>query len=912
VPVDGSAAALVPSSALRVPDALVDWTPPPAPTSLLVETVDATGVTVSWLVVPPGSEGSAVVFYTVYRLYDDGTASGGGSGSNRTLLGTVAPDASAPNPRVLRFTAPHAALGGRGLASVGGRAARALAVTATDAVGNEGPPAVVTSSSSSSSYSPPLANTTADYDSVDAAVASGDARLVNDELAVLDYALTALAAANATQAALVDILYPPGSPGTVFWMQSSSAMSNLAPAPSAAHRVFPWVVANLYNWGWQSLPLPAAASPTTQGVAGTSAAGTRFAAIGDNPFNAAGFNATLRRTVGWLLSGTNGSYLPPGGALTVGVGYGDFNGATNWLRSNGFVSNTGSQVVNCAGARPDLCLDANGDNATDAAYVTVGRSVLLVVGGSFGSQDGNNAGFVGRMATLLARADREHIPVLFVAQTAWGSTAAERAVGAALGFTNTGYNYWIGAVTNWTAASYGALRTALTSSEAIAPLTRVMRHLRARDWDVDMTACATTSCSAAGADVVAYLATEFYAGARTYLKAQLDSIHYNGVELFVAANNSGTSTPPPPSSDYRLIKAAVLVGDVLRRRVAFPLSKARGPAQQDWFASYYADHSLYSLRGVNPAQPDVGSFSEQPLPDGVPVFNNDSLTFDTRLADYFTAAGVYALPGVPFTVARADNGTGELRVFVNTQRSGSTQEMESYTRPKYLQSASVVLPPRGAAPLRLTHAYGGPIQLWIQSTSPVGAVRVNFSGVAHHPVWRGPADTPAFTAGLDSPLFSWAELVTPGFQVHSRMALMQDTLSSPFWPTPEAVAKYTYSAFYQVNYNLAGFTGAGLAISPQMAALCAARGWNASTGLPCVDMNIHGLKGMQHFNADQATCGYGCSGNPYDAWWSFSLTGWGDSHESEWGRRWRWENGGGKPSAGGPRRPPRRLALSAH
>lgn len=36
---------------------------------------------------------------------------------------------------------------------------------------------------------------------------------------------------------------------------------------------------------------------------------------------------------------------------------------------------------------------------------------------------------------------------------------------------------------------------------------------------------------------------------------------------------------------------------------------------------------------------------------------------------------------------------------------------------------------------------------------------------------------------------------------------------------------------------------------------------------------------MQHFNADQATCGYGCSGNPYDAWWSFSVIGWGDNHE---------------------------------
>ena len=36
---------------------------------------------------------------------------------------------------------------------------------------------------------------------------------------------------------------------------------------------------------------------------------------------------------------------------------------------------------------------------------------------------------------------------------------------------------------------------------------------------------------------------------------------------------------------------------------------------------------------------------------------------------------------------------------------------------------------------------------------------------------------------------------------------------------------------------------------------------------------------VQHGNMDQATCGYGCSGNPYDAYWSFSPIGHGDMHE---------------------------------
>ena len=36
---------------------------------------------------------------------------------------------------------------------------------------------------------------------------------------------------------------------------------------------------------------------------------------------------------------------------------------------------------------------------------------------------------------------------------------------------------------------------------------------------------------------------------------------------------------------------------------------------------------------------------------------------------------------------------------------------------------------------------------------------------------------------------------------------------------------------------------------------------------------------MKHMNADQALCGNGCSGNPYDAYWAFDPIGHGDIHE---------------------------------
>lgn len=70
----------------------------------------------------------------------------------------------------------------------------------------------------------------------------------------------------------------------------------------------------------------------------------------------------------------------------------------------------------------------------------------------------------------------------------------------------------------------------------------------------------------------------------------------------------------------------------------------------------------------------------------------------------------------------------------------------------------------------------------------------------------------------------------------------------------------------QTCYNLAGLTGSDLSLSPEARATCNANGWTTANGMDCEDDSVHGLRGMQHFNADQSTCGYGCSGNPYDAW----------------------------------------------
>ncbi|MFA0350849.1 hypothetical protein AB4486_28500, partial [Vibrio sp. 10N.222.55.C6] len=65
-----------------------------------------------------------------------------------------------------------------------------------------------------------------------------------------------------------------------------------------------------------------------------------------------------------------------------------------------------------------------------------------------------------------------------------------------------------------------------------------------------------------------------------------------------------------------------------------------------------------------------------------------------------------------------------------------------------------------------------------------------------------------------------------------------------------------------------GFKGPGIDEIAEIHQYGEDKGWEIAT----IDI-------VKHMNADQANCGYGCSGNPYDAYWSFHPLGHGDLHE---------------------------------
>ncbi len=80
----------------------------------------------------------------------------------------------------------------------------------------------------------------------------------------------------------------------------------------------------------------------------------------------------------------------------------------------------------------------------------------------------------------------------------------------------------------------------------------------------------------------------------------------------------------------------------------------------------------------------------------------------------------------------------------------------------------------------------------------------------------------------------------------------------------------SYITKYHHNYHrvLAGVRGEAIDVVNEIHDFAASKGYE----IPEFDR-------VQHMNADRASCGYGCSGNPYDAFWSFDVLGHGDLHE---------------------------------
>jgi hypothetical protein len=309
---------------------------------------------------------------------------------------------------------------------------------------------------------------------------------------------------------------------------------------------------------------------------------------------------------------------------------------------------------------------------------------------------------------------------------------------------------------------------------------------------------------------------------------------------------------------YRYEKLLLLLADKYRQQVVFPLDKLT--SGEMFLKSLYADHAVVNYRDINPAQSSLGRFGRSDFSQVTPIEKTVGLTAKVS----FRAAGVYALPGRTFTATRRDDSEVKTTLFLNSLRSGATHEFKEngYNAPKFLRTVAVPIGP--GETISLTSSHGGPIQIGFGGNDE--SVEFHFQDVGEHPFWNGPEDNDTFAARMAAADYDWAEIVTSGFEVHSTLDKMQSSID--VWGSAAELVEATDRYMGNLPYVLAGLQGPGIDVVSEIHDFATVNGWSINT-----------LDKVQHMNADQATCGTGCSGNPYDANWAYSPIGHGDLHE---------------------------------
>jgi len=380
-------------------------------------------------------------------------------------------------------------------------------------------------------------------------------------------------------------------------------------------------------------------------------------------------------------------------------------------------------------------------------------------------------------------------------------------------------------------------------NEKFKNIQEMFKHFKYRDYEIDWSSCVKDKCD----NILSYQKL-FLNGAKDTQK-NLQELDRNKIDIFSLKDR------------YRLQKLLVLTADVFRRDVVFPMDKNETD-DNIFLRSLYADYSSYNFRSINPTQPDMGNFSRSDFSHIKP----HQKVINIKSRKYFKATGVYALPGKSVKITRLDNSDLSVKVFINTLRSTATHEYEKsgYKRPKFLQSPHFKI--ESNETIKITSAYGGVIELEFDKNDM--DVKIEFENIGEHPFWASSKDSETFSKKLQEGAFDWAEIVTDGFEVHSTLQKMKKSLDDKKWTNPQAFAEATKQYISNYPHALAGFKGDG--IDPIQEVDSFANEHN---------IRVEMIDIVKHMNADQATCGYGCSGNPYDAYWSFSPVYHGDLHE---------------------------------
>jgi len=475
--------------------------------------------------------------------------------------------------------------------------------------------------------------------------------------------------------------------------------------------------------------------------------------------------------------------------------------------------------------------NASCDNDALAACLTSDTDILII---SQHEREGLN---IDNVVAAVKQAQANDIAVIYI-QRDGSQTALGKALFELLHVSVAGDNYWHRLeLANWNPI---AINDSLpTDAQTIKDL---LSRFKSSEFSVDLSACDNRSCPAESQY------QQQFSDAATIINSVFRGFDQAKTDIFT-------------EQGYRFYQLLALLADHYRQVVSFPMDKL-STDNTSFFRALFTDHAVLNIRKVNPLQVDMGNFSRSDFSHVTPK----TVTVNMQSKAYFRSTGVYALPGQTFAIKRTDNQAVNTKVFVNTLRDGATHYMSSngYNRPAKLQSVHV--PIETNETVYFTSPYGGPIQIEFDQNDL--DVSFEFSNVGEHPYWRSSSDDERFAELLEKGDYDWAEVATGGFEVHSKLEKMRISINDGYWPVASdfahAVERYTHN----YPHVLAGFKGPGIDVVSEIHDFASERNIEVQT----IDI-------VKHMNADQPTCGWGCSGNPYDAGWNFNPTGHGDIHE---------------------------------
>ncbi|MGL4836680.1 MAG: ImpA family metalloprotease, partial [Shewanella sp.] len=429
---------------------------------------------------------------------------------------------------------------------------------------------------------------------------------------------------------------------------------------------------------------------------------------------------------------------------------------------------------------------------------------------------------------------------------------------------STAGNYW-----SKLNADNLSVSTILAEDKALGDVEKLLTNLREQRFDTQVLNDCTgnyLSCNSSA------FVEAFKAGADWY-RSSAETLDSNGIDVFSRTN-------------FPLMKAGLLLADKYRSDIDYPIAYSEFT---QWQQALFADWTVSYARARNLAQADLGEYvtDRANLSKGTnahyayPATASERKTITVPYSGQWTTTGWYALPGQTIKFSRLDNTNANVEIKLNYHRRNTNRAFEQkvYRAPLELAQQRIKLA-KGQS-IEFSTPYGGPVYLYISGGEGALSVDINAQNVAKHPSimdFSNPAEITAFNDNIQNTELPHVDLRTEGAEQHLRRDRFMNAIGGNV-PDVNALLNSIVDDHINSVYTLAGLKIQGKSLTESLPADVLSS-CQALFGQDCTDASLHTRTIIQHANYDQnAHCGSGCSGNPWDAAWNISPTGWGDNHE---------------------------------